>query len=1092
MSKKSVYKEALQDLKDFQKNTVNHVFKRFYGRSSTRRFLVADEVGLGKTMVARGVIARSIEHLLAEGKVKRIDVVYICSNISIASQNIGKLRIGGVTDAEHNDSRNFAATRLTYLPVQAKQLQQNPINFISLTARTTFDHSARRGGTVDERAIIYHMLYDLPWARGKLRQTYRRGLVNLLQGTAGKPSWEWTKNSYHLTTNHYEVFKRDGLSKKCKRRKKTQCTRCIDASIAQDLRKLVLADHELYADLKECAFRFKRIRKYIPTEDNELRWKVVGKLRKILAHACVSALEPDLVIMDEFQRFQDLMDGESESARLAEAVFNHGDAKVLLLSATPYKMLTLPSENSDQDHYSEFIKTLKFLYNHNNRDVNRAEQLIAGWRTAILDKQFESDESRKLKNTLQNQLLKVMCRTERVRFSKEFNAMVTEDRFDDSIDIVPDDLRHARFMDKVSLILDAGDMREYWKSSPYLLNYLKGYVIRKKFDQVIADPNAADPLTHSSLLGPLKSHPNHLIRSADIENYKQIGMHNSRMRTLLRETVERGMWKLLWIPPSMPYTKPSGVYSKSDGLSKSVIFSSWNAVPDAISTLCSYEAERLMIEGTLREEGYHREMTQPLTYEKRQDKRSILSWALPFPTLAQKIDPLIIAMNTGKGNQTTVRTLLNETNKIVKKLLKPLKPSRPASRRDARWYWLAPLLLEKGAQDYNSWIQNLPYYLSADNQDPALIENVRYHLEEAINLMEDLSELGSFPKDLEEFIAQVALGAPGTCVLRALDRQFDPVTAENRHSLWSNAFLTANAFRTIYNSPEVSSMLGKIVTGRTFLRKTLKYNIDGNFQALLDEYVHHLAETPNNRRISYDERLKAIRKEIHAVLSIRAAQLSVDEISVNGTKISKKDFQVRTRFALRYGEFKEEEKQAVKRAKTVRDAFNSPFRPFVLASTSVGQEGLDFHLWCHSIIHWNLPSNPVDLEQREGRIHRYKSLAIRRNVAEVYGLEELQKWDGEGDPWEFIFQSARNDNLDKPELIPYWIFDKGSTKIQRRIPLLPFSREEIKIDQLKRGLSIYRLAFGQPRQSDLLDHVDFGQDESIDYYKHLISLEPPG
>ena len=32
----------------------------------------------------------------------------------------------------------------------------------------------------------------------------------------------------------------------------------------------------------------------------------------------------------------------------------------------------------------------------------------------------------------------------------------------------------------------------------------------------------------------------------------------------------------------------------------------------------------------------------------------------------------------------------------------------------------------------------------------------------------------------------------------------------------------------------------------------------------------------------------------------------------------------------------------------VREAFNSPFQPFVLATTSVGQEGIDFHWWCLS------------------------------------------------------------------------------------------------------------------------------------------------
>ena len=59
----------------------------------------------------------------------------------------------------------------------------------------------------------------------------------------------------------------------------------------------------------------------------------------------------------------------------------------------------------------------------------------------------------------------------------------------------------------------------------------------------------------------------------------------------------------------------------------------------------------------------------------------------------------------------------------------------------------------------------------------------------------------------------------------------------------------------------------------------------------------------------------------------------------------------------------------------VRQAFNSPFWPFVLASTSVGQEGMDFHWWCHAVFHWNTPANPVDFEQREGRVDRYRGHA---------------------------------------------------------------------------------------------------------------------
>lgn len=86
--------EHLKLLKPFQRATVNYVFRRlFTDAQTTAQFLVADEVGLGKTMVARGVIAKAIQELT--GKVDRIDVVYICSNQAIAEQNIKSLNVIG-------------------------------------------------------------------------------------------------------------------------------------------------------------------------------------------------------------------------------------------------------------------------------------------------------------------------------------------------------------------------------------------------------------------------------------------------------------------------------------------------------------------------------------------------------------------------------------------------------------------------------------------------------------------------------------------------------------------------------------------------------------------------------------------------------------------------------------------------------------------------------------------------------------------------------------------------------------------------------------------------------------------------------------
>lgn len=57
--------------------------------------------------------------------------------------------------------------------------------------------------------------------------------------------------------------------------------------------------------------------------------------------------------------------------------------------------------------------------------------------------------------------------------------------------------------------------------------------------------------------------------------------------------------------------------------------------------------------------------------------------------------------------------------------------------------------------------------------------------------------------------------------------------------------------------------------------------------------------------------------------------------------------------------------------------------------------------------------------------------------------------------------------------MPYWIYPtEGGAKIERYVPALPLSREIEKLEQLKRSLAVYRLAFGQPRQEDLALYLD--------------------
>lgn len=93
---------SLAKLTDFQRATVNAVMQRF-DDAQQNRILVADEVGLGKTVVARGVIARMLlRHLKIHGDepARPLRVTYICSNQSLADENRRKLAIFTEKDAE--------------------------------------------------------------------------------------------------------------------------------------------------------------------------------------------------------------------------------------------------------------------------------------------------------------------------------------------------------------------------------------------------------------------------------------------------------------------------------------------------------------------------------------------------------------------------------------------------------------------------------------------------------------------------------------------------------------------------------------------------------------------------------------------------------------------------------------------------------------------------------------------------------------------------------------------------------------------------------------------------------------------------------
>ncbi len=239
----------------------------------------------------------------------------------------------------------------------------------------------------------------------------------------------------------------------------------------------------------------------------------------------------------------------------------------------------------------------------------------------------------------------------------------------------------------------------------------------------------------------------------------------------------------------------------------------------------------------------------------------------------------------------------------------------------------------------------------------------------------------------------------------------------------------------------------------------LAYCAAGDLQAVLDEYLHHLRSEKPSGPLD-DETLLQLATSAADVLSLRTVTLRAFDPHVPADPIT-----LRCRFALRYGAREGTGADQV-RASEVRAAFNSPFWPFVMATTSAGQEGIDFHWWCSAVIHWNTPSNPVDFEQREGRVHRFGGHAVRRNVAAAHRDDVLASNDS--DPWRAAYDAALAASGDLGEFSPYWVFP-GAAKIERHVLPYPLSHDRTRYEQLKVDLATYRLAFGQPRQEDMLE-----------------------
>lgn len=1047
---------VLRALKDFQRRTVDYVFQRLYTDADwTPRFLVADEVGLGKTLVARGLIAKAVDHLW--DKVERIDIVYICSNADIARQNIARLYIGEDHDFTPPD-------RLTLLPLHLREMQMGQyLNFVALTPGTSFDLKSS-SGTAKERALIYRALREA-WDFGD-----RAAPTNVL--------------SCYMSPRNFTPW----------------CNWILEQEVAEDLletfvKRIFRHDKELSSSGdRTLRQRFNDLCQVYSRSDSRgnrdtsrEREEVIGELRHLLARTCLEWLQPDLIILDEFQRFKHLMDPEDPSGELAKELFDYSDhassARVVLLSATPYKMYTLANEENEDNHYADFFDTLKFLLKNPGMTA-QVEHLLDSFSKELHRLPGQGVEALlESKDGLEVILRKVMARTERLACSTDRNGMLKEIP-PSSLGPEIGDIRHYLAHATVSGLLGGGSVVDYWKSAPYLFNFMEDYQLKNLFKERTG--SGTDPAVRQALLDS----PQALLSHKDLKRYRAIDPCNSRLHGLLSSTVENGAWKLLWIPPALPYYQLFDEYAQEGAttFTKRLVFSCWHVVPKVIAALVSYEAERrcalLLNKGeknTLEERKKRRPLLRFALSDGRLTGMPVLGLIYPAAVLAEATDPLRLALGCaveGMGTPGFEAVFANAKSR-VSDLIDAIPGERVMDGAyDEDWYWAAPLLMDwLNEPETRQWFaqDSLPSLWSGAKPERDRENRWHDHVEKACSFLRDVEAgewtLGRPPDDLIDVITWLGLAGPGTCSWRSLQRlgcEADPVQTRTLAGQMAHAFLT------LFNLPESMSLIrggrGEDAARRPYWVQVLHYSASGCLQAVLDEYVHILRESLGRIDSPPDKTLKDIATAITTVLRLRTSRVGYDHVLVKKRHHIRIIPQfMRVRFAMRFGKLDAEDGGEPTREDHVRAAFNSPFWPFVLATTSIGQEGLDFHQYCHAVVHWNLPTNPVDIEQREGRVHRYKGHAVRKNIAKKYGMRAAP----DGDTWTHLFLQAREDCAStENEIVPFWVFPlEGGAFIERHVPTLPVSSDEHRYVDLKRAVSLYRLVFGQVRQEDLLDFL---------------------
>ena len=87
------------------------------------------------------------------------------------------------------------------------------------------------------------------------------------------------------------------------------------------------------------------------------------------------------------------------------------------------------------------------------------------------------------------------------------------------------------------------------------------------------------------MVDALQRHDAAFLNAATLRTWGRIDPENAKLRELAGELIDEKLYRLLWMPPTLPYWPLEGPFEGKEQATKRLLFSAWNMVPNVVSAV---------------------------------------------------------------------------------------------------------------------------------------------------------------------------------------------------------------------------------------------------------------------------------------------------------------------------------------------------------------------------------------------------------------------------------------------------------------------------------------------------------------------------